>query len=114
MRDRLRKLIIESDILCDTCGESSSSYCAEAIADHLLANGVIVLPCKVGDTVYYLSRSIHTKIEKVKSGKVVRVAITETGIDLFVNNYVAKLLYGKRSFLTREEAEQALKGGAEE
>lgn len=30
-------------------------YCSiEELADHLLANGVIVPPCKVGDTVYYL------------------------------------------------------------
>ena len=80
----------------------------EEIADYLLANGVIVPPCKVGDTVYYLARNIHTHIEKVKSGKVVRIAITESGIDLFLDNYVAKLPYGKRSFLTKEEAEQAL------
>lgn len=78
------------------------------IADYLIANGVIVPPCKVGDTVYYLAHSMHTKITKVKSGKVVRIAITESGIDLFVDNWTAKLPYGKRSFLTKEEAEQAL------
>lgn len=80
----------------------------EFIADYLLANGVIVPPCKAGDTVWFLARSLHTKIEKVKSGKVVRMAITENGIDLFVDNWTAKLPYGKRAFLTKEEAEQAL------
>ncbi len=54
MRDRLIKLINQSDILCDTCGESTSSYCAEAIADYLIKSGVIVPPCKVGDMQRYI------------------------------------------------------------
>ena len=29
------------------------------IADHLLENGVIVPPCKVGDTVYYINKRLH-------------------------------------------------------
>jgi hypothetical protein len=61
MREKLIELLMNSDILCDTCGESSSSYCAEAIADHLIANGVTVqrwipvterLPGKMGQYVY--------------------------------------------------------------
>ena len=90
-------------------GNQFTDYALNCIVDELLANGVIVPPCKVGQTVYYLARNIHTHIEKVTSGKVVRIAITESGIDLFVNNYVAKLPYGKRSFLTKEEAEEKLK-----
>ena len=43
MRDKLIELILKSEILCNTCGESSNTYCAEALADHLLANGVVVL-----------------------------------------------------------------------
>ena len=82
---------------------------AEPLADYLLSNGVIVPPCKVGDMVYYLAKSLHTHIEKVKSGKVLRIAITENGIDLFVDNWTSKLPYGKRSFLTKEEAEEKLK-----
>ena len=82
---------------------------ADSLVNTILADGWIRPPYKVGDTVYYLARNIHTHIEKVKSGKVVRIAITESGIDLFVDNYVAKLPYGKRSFLTKEEAEAKLK-----
>ena len=48
-RERLIELISKSEILCNTCGENTNSYCAEALADYLLANGVIVPPCKVGD-----------------------------------------------------------------
>ena len=102
MRDRLIELIQDSVNGC-------ARHWAEIIADHLLANGVIVPPCKVGDTVFFVVQSLHTKIKKIKSGKVVRMAITENSIDLFVDNHTAKLPYGKRVFLTKEQAEQALK-----
>lgn len=36
---QIKKLIMDSGILCDSCGESTSSYCAEALADYLVANG---------------------------------------------------------------------------
>lgn len=42
MQDRLIELIHESDLSLDSV----------RLADHLIANGVIVLPCKVGDTIY--------------------------------------------------------------
>ena len=85
----------------------------ENITRHLLENGVIVPPCKVGDTVYYLKRNYHTHMEKVTSGKVEGITITPNGICLYVDTHANKLPYGKRVFLTSEEAEQALKGGAE-
>ena len=36
----IKKLILDSGILCDICGESTDSYCAEALADYLVANGI--------------------------------------------------------------------------
>lgn len=36
----IKKLILDSGILCDSCGESTNSYCAEALADYLVANGI--------------------------------------------------------------------------
>ena len=102
MRERLIELIQDS---VDGCAR----HWAEIIAEGILADGWIRPPCKVGDEVYFLAKSTHTKLEKVKSGKVARMAIVENGIDLFVNNYVSKLPFGKRSFLTKEEAENALK-----
>lgn len=44
MIEKLTNIIFKSDILCDSCGEMSSYYCAEALAKHLLENNVIVLP----------------------------------------------------------------------
>jgi len=36
--------------------ENNDGIHADSVADYLLANGVVVLPCKVGDTVYVISK----------------------------------------------------------
>ena len=79
------------------------------IADHLLANGVVVLPCKVGDTVYRISQKFCTKTKYVQKTKISRITIDDDGIWLFCEcNPTAKCIFGKTVFLTREEAEAAL------
>ena len=37
--EEMARTICEADILCDTCGESTDSYCAEAIAALLINAG---------------------------------------------------------------------------
>ena len=129
MTDRDRLIIEEPEKMCESCCNFDKEHIRmDGFANCKLTmtlayaedNGgncmfynvpkeqIIIPPCKVGDTVYFLARSLHTQIEKVKSGKVLRIAITENGFDLFVNNHTAKLPYGKRAFLAKEEAEQAL------
>lgn len=76
----------------------------------------IELPCKVGDVVWWTdgcTRFAH-KVE------VTRISYTaEYGFDMsgFTRNQTHKMFnerdIGKTVFLTREEAERALKGGAE-
>ena len=39
---KLIDLLTESEILCEDCGTHGSSYCIEAIADYLIANGVVI------------------------------------------------------------------------
>lgn len=56
MRDRLIKLIQDAVKGC-------AKHWAEIIADYLLENGVIVPPCKVGDTVYQID---HGEIKQRK------------------------------------------------
>lgn len=57
-RDRLIELLKDqncpSPMICDEkCKYAHSKSCyEERIADHLLANGVVVPPCNAGDTVY--------------------------------------------------------------
>lgn len=59
-KERLINLIIESVNGC-------ARYWAEVIADHLLKNGVIVPPVKVGDTVYQTDgvRIYESAVKKV-------------------------------------------------
>lgn len=121
MRDRLKKLILESDILCHTCGESTDSYCAEYLTDYLIANGVIAPPCKVGDITYHLT-SIETfdelNVAAIFEGKVCSISKDEKTLCIFcrydngLSFWYTEKDIGEKLFFVREEAEQALKGGA--
>ncbi len=118
-RDRLIELIINAPKLdCIKGGRANGKtyQTVQNIADHLLANGVIVPPCKVGDKVYKISRN------KVKECEVVFVGISadeKCSHFNFVENYADGTFYksysmvfdviGKTVFLTKEEAEAKLK-----
>lgn len=47
MRDRLVGLLKEASYYLD-----EQDVVCNRVADHLIANGVIVLPCKFGDKIY--------------------------------------------------------------
>lgn len=119
-RERLVELLLESEPikerdLDDDWGDNEISD----IADYLLENGVIVLPVKVGDTVYTVSkkRGIEAKMVVEISWKR-DWAGTDLGWGLILsgkrsNNRYNVSSIGKTVFLTKEQAEKALKGGAE-
>ena len=93
--------------LIELLKNEQSNY-SEDIADYLLANGIIAFPCKVGDTVYRISRkdSIGRYIEKTT---VSRIAIDNVGIWIFCScNPVSRCVFGKTIFLTGKAAEKAL------
>ena len=82
-------------------------------ADYLIENGVIVLPCKVGDVVYQITRNFISEFR-------VRFVEIATCGNLFLHtDLISVIVYtgevfsesdiGKTVFLTREEAEKALK-----
>ena len=79
------------------------------IADYLLANGVIVPPCKVGDILYYLDR--YSK--SIETDTVKYFTVTKNGCKPILERHNVKFWemyeWGKTVFLTKEEAEQALK-----
>lgn len=102
-RERLIELIIGAKRTDPETGSFT-----EYLADYLLANGVIVLPCKVGDTVYYIT-GIRNNI--VKSAIVNEIILNCDGIgDLFVSSDTADFENSFDIFyLTREDAEKALK-----
>ena len=108
MRDRLIELIGQSSIW----NLQAQLLLVEQIADHLLANGVVVPPCKVGDKVWCLLG--HNIIEF----EVSRIAIepfAEIGMSFYCyGGFTFDMRgLGKTVFLSREEAEQKLKEGAE-
>ncbi len=84
--------------------------------DLLLANGVIVPPCKVGDVVYEIDLPeygvIVCEITKVLCDSRVVVVNVIYGHGNGSEYYFEFDDFGKTVFLTKEEAEQALKGGA--
>ena len=97
-RDRLIELLIDSSRYID-------EQRGEAIADYLLANGVIVPPCKVGQTVYYIAG------KKVYKSKCHAITQHKNGLQIHLYDYDGdNARYSTKDvFLTKEEAEQKLK-----
>lgn len=129
MRDRLVELLQNfADGTVTGNGTIVDRTKVEDVADFLLANGVIVPPCKVGDTVYRIVKmgtGIHYKqigrcgIGHTQGYKIVpceekikrfirSVTVTKNNLFDICENF------GKTVFLTKEEAEKALKGGEKE
>lgn len=70
---------------------------------------MLKLPCKVGDTVYRIIKEFYTRINKIISGKVYRIALTDIEMQIFIDKWQSKGIYGKTVFLTQAEAEEALR-----
>lgn len=94
------------------------------LADSLLADGVIVPPCKVGDAVYRIVKLLNGETKIVK-GEVFEIAIThkhheeneysfyfwakgKESVRRHYSIWCHFIDFGKTVFLTREEAEKAL------
>lgn len=110
MRDKLSEIIQSAVGGC-------AKYWADVIADKIIAEGVIVPPCKVGTTLYFLYNSPYADkpdltpriykttdwyFEVDKTG----IVINTSDIHSFNKKYDYHL--GKTVFLPREEAERAL------
>lgn len=103
--ERIIKMITDSDILCHTCGENSSSYCAEAIATMLVDKGVTLLPINAGDMIY---RPFGNTVESWTITTIVLYPEEIVFIDDSENSFKESDI-GVSVFTTREEAEQALR-----
>ncbi len=125
MRDRLIELVKNAEK--EFPKDKPVLDIEEFVADFLLANGVIVPPCKVGDVVYIIENPYtFLPLRKVVEGEVVSIHLHESGLFIRVlfdtekingcADYNLDWRLGKTVFLTKAEAEQALakmKGGAE-
>lgn len=83
---------------------------SESIADYLLENGVIVPPCKVGDTVYILAGHNGHKYEKdiCEGFYISDNLVTQVRTRNKKGNHGTYGIMGETVFLTKEEAEKAL------
>lgn len=88
------------ELLDQNCGYVEEQK-AEMLADYLLENGVIVSPVKVGDTVYQTDTAGRIYASTVKN------IIYDTSSIAFDERAI-----GTTVFLTKEQAEKALKEGA--
>ena len=120
MRDRLIELIRTGVNKHEVTIENYVVPTSDYLADYLLANGVIVPSVKCGDHVFI-----------VLDGEIIPTCIDAVYIRLFdgsskdtekhhrfrcagIYGYFEFTDIGKEVFFTKEEAEQALKGGVEE
>lgn len=99
-RDRLIELLNQTRGTYFFAGDDNLNL----LADHLLSNGVIVPPCKVGDTVWHKEEGYLLDSYKIKF----------IYNDMTASNISRDLLFsvkdiGKTVFLTKEEAEEKLK-----
>ena len=118
MRDRLVELMVEADAHdgyeCQLCTDDHSCYRCyfTKLADHLIENGVIVPPCKVGDIVYLIPTYNGKPYCGIREDKVQMIGITSRGIHIKARNHHdhnKMYMLGKIVFLTKPEAEQKLK-----
>lgn len=82
------------------------------VADYLLKNGVIVPPCKVGDTVYDIGgfpKIMKAEVETMTTDGQEMSSVVVEPQKPFHRWFVNWKDLGKYVFLTREAAEQALK-----
>lgn len=99
-RDRLIELINHKQCYGSPVENGIKSVSNETLADHLIANGVILSPVDIGKTVYKVSRI----------GKIVSLNVVNYDCDVITSPYdlISFNSFGKTVFLTPEEAEKAL------
>lgn len=114
MTDRDRLIEFIKDSLKRHIGKSCNL--AENITDDLLANGVIVPPCKVGAEIFGVFDNDDEQRKEIYEGKVLCFSLDENNLLWAKMRYKNCLTYwhtiddfGKTVFLTKEEAEEKLK-----
>ena len=106
MRDMLIELIHSIDVM-----KFPTENFTEHLADYLIANNIILPPCKVGDKVYWI-------LPDLDGWHVSKDTVTEVGSKGFwvsmytetddMDDFTSWDEFGKTVFLTREDAEKAL------
>ena len=117
MKERLVELVKSAPYGLETLGEYfNKSYIENCIVQHLLENGVIVPPCKVGDVVYSVFE------DDVIEDEIILIEVTESAIYLstcterymWVNGYLYSEMLDRKLYITREQAQAKLKEGGKD
>ena len=130
MRDRLVELLSIIPCNAESCSAVCDGRCQEfddldrcqigQLADHLIANGVIIPPCKVGQTVYCIvfqpvSCKLSVEIGFVREFRITKETLCVNIVDCEHIRYANLNInvpydeFGKTVFLTKDQAEQKLK-----
>ena len=102
-RERLVELIDKAFLECD---DNYGRPCTEKVADYLIANNVVVLPCKVGQVLWfpseYYNEPYSVFITKAEIYEEETIMYSEGGTEWYDEDI------GKTVFLSRAEAENVL------
>ena len=110
--ERLTALILECAAIHECGFDPDKRVPADKLADFLLANGVLLPPCKVGDEVWHVLNLKSSDAERwfMVKGGVQRLLYGANGISVETwdwGTYTENEI-GKTVFLTREEAEEEI------
>lgn len=109
-RERLAKLIAECIAIRECSFSEDKRPTCEEVADYMLAHGVIVPPCEVGDTVFCEVDGFEVPLR----GRVRNITMFDTGYSftIAIPGYYARIYtdkdFGRTVFFGLEEAEAAL------
>lgn len=97
------------DIMAGSPVTSIVSYeSTRELADYLIANGVVALPCKIGDKVYRIVDMSHTAHNSFLSVETVH-SVNPTYANIMGGlTELPMEQFGETIFFTKEEAEKAL------
>ena len=106
----LRQCVTQNITLDPDCWDAIIDVDYGKMADSLLGNCVVALPCKVGQEVYHI---FCGKIRKLFVAQITIGPYEDIGFSIACYGGVVfdKRHIGKTVFLTREDAEAALKEG---
>lgn len=132
MKEKLIELLLSAEKVADetdffNCHKSRPK--AELIADYLIQNGVVLLPCKVGDKLYIVgtecladkdsrkceeltAKNPHLSCEDCPLDKrliIFERTATKEMVSVLLSGDNENFIFGETVYLTREEAEIALK-----
>lgn len=123
-REKLKQLLIYTpncDNECSLCeykytDDKCEEHLSGIMADHLLSNGVIVLPCKVGDTIYSFDKYGKSPIVRGYVDEIIMDSLSrEKWIIVMKDEYNRRMTFfedeiGNIIFFSEEEIKAKIKG----